>query len=142
MSDLIELINLIEYSDKTCIILSDYSIVFSSEKRGVSPMLDYYNLYGKSDKPLIVVDKVMGKSAVILADLIGAETVVTPVISEIALEYAKLNNINTEYDITVPYIINREGNGQCPVEASVIDVNSPEAGYKIICKTLESLKAR
>ncbi len=50
-----------EQPNKTCFILVEGEIVFDSEYHGVRPMMDYYKLSGKSDKELIIIDRIMEK---------------------------------------------------------------------------------
>lgn len=127
---------------KTCFILKDNEVIFTSEEKGVKPMIDFYLLNGISLEPLTVVDRIIGKGALMLAKLIGANYVVTPIISEIALEFADEQNVIVEYSKVVPYIINRTKDGQCPIEISVTDIDDIDVGYEMIQKTLLDLKNR
>mgnify|MGYP006280616087 CR=1 FL=1 len=125
--------------DKTCFILKNNKVIFTSEKKGVKPMIDYYSNYGTSSEPLIVVDRIMGKGAVVLAIFIGANHVVTPVVSQLALDFANSKNIRIDYNKVVPYIINRTKDGQCPIETAVADIDSVDEGYEVIRETLLEL---
>ena len=58
------------------ILLSEDGVIeFSSNEKGVKPLLDYYHQYGVSKKPLTLVDKVMGRGAILLAQLINVHTI-------------------------------------------------------------------
>jgi hypothetical protein len=136
----LELLNFFKKNpEKTCFVLKEEQVIFSSEFKGVKPLKDFYEQFGHSDIPLVVVDKIMGKGAVVLADLIGAKIIVTPVISEIALAYANSHDIKATYVDTVPYIINRTGDGRCPIESAVLTIDDTKIGYDVIKKTLKSL---
>jgi hypothetical protein len=125
--------------NKTCFILKKETIVFSSTEKGVKPILDYYNELGISNAPLLVVDKIMGKGAVVLAIFIGANKLVTPIISKDALSLANEYNLEVTYNTVVPYIINRDGDGRCPIESSVLEIESIKDGFNKIIKTLKAL---
>lgn len=129
-----------QHPNKTCFILKDNEVIFTSEEKGVKPMIDFYLLNGISLEPLTVVDRIIGKGALMLAKLIGANYVVTPIISEIALKFADEQNIIVEYSKVVPHIINRAKDGQCPIEISVTDIDDIDVGYERIQKTLLDLK--
>ncbi|MBI9010583.1 MAG: DUF1893 domain-containing protein [Clostridiales bacterium] len=129
-----------ENPKKTCLILKNNEITFTSEEKGVQPMMDYYRLHGESLEPLIVIDRIVGKGALMLAKMIGADYVVTPVVSEIAFKFAEEQNIKVEYTKMVPYIINRAKDGQCPIETSLIDVEDIYEGYERIKETLLNLR--
>jgi hypothetical protein len=129
-----------EYKEETCIIMCKDQIVFTSKEKGVKPMMDYYEEHGRSDEHLLVIDRIMGKGAVILADLIGANQIITPKISEVAVDYAHKVEIEVFCEKIVPYIINRTGDGRCPIESAVIDVDETKQGYQMILQTLASLR--
>lgn len=128
--------------EKTCFILKNEQIVFTSESKGVKPMLDYYSIFGTSPEALTVVDRIMGKAAIILAIFIGAEHVITPIISQLALDFAISRKIKVEYNRVVSYIINRSNDGQCPIEKAVTEINDLQEGYEVIQKTLLELQSR
>ncbi|WP_066497887.1 DUF1893 domain-containing protein [Abyssisolibacter fermentans] len=135
-----QLIKLLEQNpEKTCFVLKHNQIVFTSEQKGVKPMMDYYSSYGSSTEPLTVVDRIIGKGAIILAILIGADQVITPIISQVALDFATKSNIKVKYCKIVPFIINRTKDGQCPIECSVTHINDIHEGYEAIRKTLLKL---
>lgn len=128
--------------DYTCVILDKTNILFTSQDSGVKPILDFYHQYGPSTTPLTVVDKIMGRSAVLLAKLINANKIYTPIISEDALSLAKFYDIECTYNSVVPYIINRDKTGRCPIEASVLGVTDVLEGYSVIIKTLQKLSKK
>ncbi len=81
----------------------------------------------------------MGKGAVVLAIFIGANKLVTPIISKDALSLANEYNLEVTYNTVVPYIINRDGDGRCPIESSVLEIESIKDGFNKIIKTLKAL---
>lgn len=133
------LVLLDKYPKKTCFVLKVDEIIFSSEAKGVKPLKDFYEERGVSEEPLIVVDRIMGKGAVMLAVLIGAKTIVTPISSQIALEYAKSYGVKTQFTKVVPYIVNRSGDGRCPIETAVLNTEDVKRGYEVIDEKLRRL---
>lgn len=132
------------YEDCTCVIYrtDEETPIFTSKDKGVKPLLDYYRLYGPSDTPLIVIDRIVGRGAVILAKLIGAVRITTPIMSEAAYELAKDYGIKTEVTKIVPYIINRAGDGRCPIETAVLGIDDVNEGYKAISETIDLLMGK
>lgn len=111
-----------DYSN-TCIILKNDEIIYKSNHIGVKPLLlflDEHVSLEKDDK-LILIDKIIGKAALLLAAKCKINRIFTPIISAEALSAAKHYNIECEAVNIVPYIKNREGNGKCPIESSVTD---------------------
>lgn len=139
MDTIIQLAQL-EHQDKTCIIIAKDQVVFTSTDFGVKPMVEYYQSFGTSKEPLTVIDKIMGKGAVILAILCGAKTIISPKMSEVAYEFAKKKGLEITVETIVPMIINRTKDGRCPVETAVLDIDDVSEGYKVILETLAELR--
>lgn len=120
-------------------VLENEKIIFYSDKTGVRPLLDFYLLHAKTKKDLIVVDKIMGKGATLLAILVGANKIVTYTISQDALDLAKIHNVEAFYETKVPYILNRDKTGRCPIESALLETDDIDKGYKLILETLKKL---
>ncbi|MDA3846677.1 MAG: DUF1893 domain-containing protein [Vallitaleaceae bacterium] len=127
------------YPDKTCLIIKNNEVIETSTFKGVKPLLVFYQANGTSLEPLLVVDRIMGKGAIMLALLCGATKVMTPIISKPAILYAKRKGLEVVADKIVPYVINRTGDGRCPIESAVIQIDDLEVGYKAIIGAIEAL---
>lgn len=114
---------LLKDNNCTCIILKNDKVIYKSNYIGVKPLLVFLDEHispEKNDK-LILIDKIIGKAALLLAVKCKINKIYTPVISQEALSAAKHYNIEWEASKIVPHIINREGTGKCPIESSVTD---------------------
>lgn len=87
-----------------------------------------------------VADKVVGKAAALMFVLGGVKRVYASVISQSALNVLNTHGVETVYEKLVPYIINRAGNGPCPMEYAVRDTEDPQTAYKILLKATQSAK--
>lgn len=126
--------------DNTCVILYKNKIVFTSDKKGVAPILDFYHSKEFAKKAYVVNDRIVGRGAAILAALIGATKIVTPVISQAALTFCQEHSILVEYQKEIPYVVNRTKDGPCPIETAVLQINNIEQGYQMIIETLKNFK--
>ena len=82
-----------------------------------------------------VADKVIGKAAALLMALGEIKEVYTLIISEPALQVFENHKIKYFYDKKVDRIVNRTGDGLCPMESLCLDIYDPqEAFIKIIDK--------
>ena len=88
-----------------------------------------------------VADKVVGKGAAALMVLGKVSHLHTHIISIPALRLLHNAGINTEYDIKVEYIINREGNGRCPVETLCDVTDNPEEMLPLIATFLSNIRS-
>lgn len=128
-----------EHPEITCYIFEGQQEIYRSGYKGVRPLIEYYKQFGKSEKPLTVIDRIMGRGAVLLAIKIGATMIKTPIISESALELAGKYHLVVEIDKVVPYIINRNKDGRCPIESSLLGIDDIDEGYDVILETIAEL---
>lgn len=134
-------LQLLEETNSSCMVLKNNEIIYTSSSSGVKPLLMFLKedvVLGENDR-LILIDKVIGKAALLLAAKCKIQEVYTPIISALALEAAKQHKIQCTALDTVPYIINREGKGMCPMESSVIDTLDIEQAYLNIISTIDRL---
>ena len=107
---------------------SDASVIVSND-RGVAPLMKLLKENKSQLKDSIVVDKVIGKAAALLMVYAEVKEVYTPVISSPALKIFKNNSIIIHYDKEVERIINRKGDGLCPMESLCLEIENPEEAY-------------
>ena len=79
-----------------------------------------------------IADKVIGKGAAALMILGGVTQVYTHRISESALSLFQTTGIDVEYKELVPFIMNRDRSGWCPVETLCQREQSPDAILPLI----------
>lgn len=106
--------------------------VFTSSDRGVKPLLHLLENEKDFLKGASVADKVVGKAAALLMVLGGIKEVHTNVISDPAVEVFEKHRIPYFYEEKVKRIINRKGDGLCPMETLCIDVEEPAAAFEKI----------
>ena len=117
---------------KTALAANDCTLAVASHgtlnvynQRGVKDLLQLL-----TDRPALlhdaaVADKVVGKGAAALMILGGVRAVYTPIISEPALQFLLAAGVDIEYGTIVQNIINRKGDGICPVETLCMDCATP-----------------
>ena len=80
----------------------------------------------------MIADKVVGKAAALLMAYGKVKEVYTPTISTPALKVFKNHNIEIHYDKEVGRIINRKGDGLCPMETLCLNIENPEDAFVAI----------
>lgn len=132
--DINDLRNILLKENHTIVIYrSDASLIFSDE-RGVAPLMKLLSDDRLQLKGALVADKVIGKAAALLMTYGYVKEVYTPIISTPAIEVFKRHGIKTHYDIIVERIINRKGDGLCPMETLCLNIDDPEEAFKLINK--------
>jgi iron complex outermembrane receptor protein/vitamin B12 transporter len=111
MGNIIQLLHQGQYS---CVIFNKEIRAFS--KPGVADL--YYLLYNDAAflKGAFIADKVIGNAAAALMILGGIQKVYTDIISLSALVLLRNANIEVHYVRKVPFILNQDQSGWCPLE--------------------------
>ena len=115
-------------SASTIAVVSDGE-VFTSQERGVKPLLFLLKEKKEFLQGASVADKVIGKAAELLMALGEIKEVHTLIISEPAIKVFEKYNIPCFYDKKVTRIVNRTGDGLCPMETLCLDVENPQEAF-------------
>lgn len=126
----------------TCVLCRGDSI-HTSISRGVRPLVEWLESSRCSQSAESIesaenfegfsaADKVVGKATAFLYVLLGVKAVYACVISRSALKTLTEHSIAVEYDVLTENIVNRKGDGICPFEAAVLDIEDPGTAYSAI----------
>ena len=113
--------------------------VFTSQERGVKPLLHLLTEKKGFLKGASVADKVIGKAAALLMVLGEIKEVHTLIISEPAIKVFEKYNIPCYYDKKVERIVNRTGDGLCPMETLCLDVDNPMDAFTKIKEKISKM---
>ncbi len=131
---------MLEDGSATCVVIADGKILTTEKASGIKPILSLY------DRRLLegatVVDKVVGRAAALVMVAGGVRACYARVVSRGALEVFKNNGIFVEYTDSPEHIINRTGDGICPMEAATAGIDEPLAAICAIRARLEQLTGK
>lgn len=121
----------------TCVLRGD-GMETASKERGVLPLVKLLDgggcYFGWS-----AADKVVGRAAAMLYLRLGVKEVYASVISEGAADTLRRGGVRVYADETVRTIVNRRGDGICPMEECVAGVSSPAEAEKLIRNKLKHM---
>lgn len=120
--------SLLTSTDSTLAVVS-VDDFFTSKERGVKPLMHLLKEKKGFLKGASVADKVIGKAAALLMALGEIKEVHTLIISEPAIKVFEKYNIPCFYDKKVTRIVNRTGDGLCPMETLCLDVENPQEAF-------------
>ena len=126
-------------SDDTLRIYLEETLVFSSEKDRLLPLMEYIADYGPGQEPVTIFDKIMGNAAALLAVKVNCREVYSPLGSELAIETLENSGIAYNLSEVVPYIMRPDGKGMCPMEKLSID-KTPDEFYLEMKARIEANK--
>ncbi|MBR2534101.1 MAG: DUF1893 domain-containing protein [Erysipelotrichaceae bacterium] len=116
----------------------NYSIVASngyfSYDSGIRPVIDRINEKEDFFKGLEVADKIIGKASAMLLSLSGVKKVHAIVLSQAGKDIFEKNGVEYSCDELTDYIVNRRGDGMCPMEMTVKDIDDLREAYEALKK--------
>ena len=116
-------------------------LCYRASGMGVKPIITPMRTNKKFFQGLQVADTIIGKAAALLLALSGATYVHGCIMSRAAVAVFQRQGMAYEYDHLVDYIYNRQQNGLCPLEQSVLDVEEPEQAWDRLEAKLQELMA-
>ena len=139
MIDLSRYLEMLEETEANLIVFKDDEVLFSSDRRGVSPLIEVIDTFGQEKLSGVVTsDRIVGKAAVLLNAYMGSREMYALVMSREAMKVAEQHQLPYTRRETADYIINRDGTGMCPFEQLVLDIDAPVEAYNAIKAKLAS----
>jgi L-lactate utilization protein LutC len=123
--------DMLNNSNKTCVAIKGNHI-YQSELKGIMPIMTKLKENSTFFEGADVADVVIGKAAALLLVYGRAQSIYTRLISEHAIEVLDKYQITYEYDKRVPFIMNRNKDGMCPMEQTVLETMDPEQAFKLL----------
>ncbi len=121
------------------VVLCQNGQQLDSTLRGVRPLLSWLD-DGTDLMGFSAADKVVGRGAAFLYQLLGVRAVYGQVMSTGAVKILRAGGIETSWGVLTETIMNRQKNGACPIELATGNIQEPENALFIIRATLEQLK--
>lgn len=116
----------------TLVIYKNNASVITSNDRGVNSLIKLIEEDKSQLSGSLIADKVIGKAAALLMIYAGVKEIYAPIISKPALQTLLKHNVKVYYDKEVERIINRKGDGLCPMETLCLDIEKPEQAYLLL----------
>lgn len=114
-------LRLIEQDTVACAVIFGDVIARTERGRGIGPIL---KLHDEGElKGAYVVDKIVGKAAAMIMTHGGVQGCYGVTMSRAAKEWLGAHGVEVACGKLVDVIINREGNGLCPMEQTVQNIN-------------------
>ena len=127
----------LEDNGYTCVLRKGEDICSSCE-HGVKPLLKWID-EGRDFSGYGAADQVIGKAAALLYIYLGVRDLYGQVISEPALRVFTEHGITCTYGKKVPYIINRNKDGMCPMEQTVLTISDPGEAMEALKNKVRSM---
>ena len=119
------LIDILHSEGLTLVLKNDDGTIHRFTQRGVKDLLTLVTESPETLKGALIADKAVGKAAAACMVVGGVKHVHADVMSEPALALLQHHGVEAEYGILVDHIINRTGDGWCPMERLSRDESDP-----------------
>ena len=133
-------VQLLRDGQAACVVLRDGEIVRAETGRGVAPMIRLYE--DGALQGAYVVDKIVGKAAAMLMTLGGVSGCYALTVSRAALDWFAGHGIPVEYEVCAEYIVNRNGDGMCPMEQTVKELTDATEALTALKQKIAELRKR
>ncbi len=137
MNDLTSAREILDSGDFTCVLCRGDEVE-TSHDRGVRPLVLRIER-GEKLSNFCAADKVVGRATAFLYVILDIKAVYARVISRAALRVLNMYGITTEYGELVDNIFNRSGDGICPFESAVLDIDDPTLAYSAILEKMKEM---
>jgi len=128
-------------SADTLRVYEDSSLVFSSRKDRLLPLMEYIDRFASEHKGVVIFDKIIGNAAALLAVKAGGREIFSPLGSELALQTLEEYDIEYHFTRTVPTIQKVDGESMCPMEKLSIG-KEPEEFYREMVEIIRKSAAK
>lgn len=118
--------------DITCVRMRTQTDVEVSREKGIRPLLLWLEEDGDALRGAVIADRIVGRAAAFLAVFGGASAVYGEVMSSGAVSVLEEAGLLYSYGTCTERIINRKGDGPCPMEQAVADVTDPAQAVWIL----------
>lgn len=133
-----EAIDMIKSGKATCITVKNNKILNAASPIGISYLL---NLYDKGELDgVFLADTIIGKAAAMVLTKGGAKACYGYTVSESGLKWLNEHNIPVSYTNLTSVIQNRQGDGMCPMEETVLNIDNADEAITALNRKVAELR--
>ena len=118
--------------EATCVLARPDREIELSREKGIRPLLLWLRADEKYMRGAVIADRIIGRAAAFLAVYGGARAVYGEVMSAGAVPILEVAGIEYSYKTITERIVNRKGDGPCPMEQAVSGVSDPSQAVAIL----------
>jgi hypothetical protein len=123
------------------VLVRDGQVIGSGVDHGVAELLAAVERLGDDVRGAALADKVVGKAVALIVAHAGIEQVYTPVASRPAIEFFAARRIPLHAEAFIPTVLNRRGDGPCPLEQLTMELDDAAAGIAKLREFLDRRRA-
>lgn len=130
---------LIASEEVSFVVIRDGKIIYQDKGNGVKPIMKILEKDPLLLQDALVADKLIGKAAAMLLSMGGVKAIYGNTMSRSAEGYLEKKGISYDYGRCIQVVSNRTGDGICPLEKAVADVEDEQEAYEKLKATIAQL---
>ena len=119
-------------TDSSIVVISYGKIWKKKKGDGIKPILEVIEEMGEDIHGYVIGDRILGRASALLCRYAKAQGVYSPQGTKTGIALMIMGGVPCQVDELIPQIMNRNGDGLCPFEKMLKDVDTPEEAYKIL----------
>ena len=123
------------------VLVKDERVLACGTRDGIGELLDTLDWLGEAARGASLADKVVGKAVAQVAVHAGLRAIYTPLASEAARRVLDLAHISLDADHVILLILNKRGDGACPMERLTAPLDSPHDAVNALREFVEAQHA-
>jgi len=116
---------LLHAQDLSLVLVKDGQVLGTSKREGVVDLLTLVKSLGPRAQSSALADRVVGKAVALIVRHGGISAVYAPLISQAAKAELAKAEVYLEYESLVPFILDKERTGLCPMERLTLELDDP-----------------
>jgi len=125
---------LLSKTEHSVVVIKNGDVLTKKQGEGMRPILEAIDELKENMNDSVIGDRILGKASALLCRYAKVKGVYSPQATKTAIALLVLAGIPSQIDEIIPYIKNRGGDGVCPFEEILKNVDSPEEAYNILKK--------
>jgi hypothetical protein len=118
--------------DYSMVVISDGKILNHIKGDGLKPFMKIIDELGDDLEGKVIGDRILGKASAFLCRYSKVKGVYSPQATKTAIAILIIGKIICQADEIITFIKNRNGDGLCPFEKMLQNVETPGKAYKIL----------
>ncbi|MBI5769451.1 MAG: DUF1893 domain-containing protein [Verrucomicrobia bacterium] len=141
MTDLALARQLLDAEQRAFVLVNDGRVIATGDDYGVRELLAATDRIGAAARGASLADKVVGKAVALIVVHAGIAAVDTRVASESAVKLLRSRAVPFTATAVVPQILNRRGDGPCPMEKTTTPFDDVGAGLAALREFIAARRA-
>jgi len=114
------------------VLVKQGKVLANESRASVQTLAEFLAEHSEAVKGASLADKIVGRAVAILSVFYGIKGVFATLASRGAVKFLSDHEVYCDFDAQVPFILNMQGDGPCPIEKSLTHIETLDEGVGIL----------